>query len=136
MTRVSVFAGSMLAMVLLLSLVISGPLRGTASSQDDNPVFAAYVPFVDGQLRPDRAAVRAFVETGSLSTNCLVTLAESTNPVPGTTVFCGPRVFEGRNGVLVGIFFPQPMPAPFFTSVTIYQEHARGYGAPVFYPGT
>jgi hypothetical protein len=84
MTRLSVFAGSMLATVLLLSLVIRGPLRGTASSQDDNPVFAANVGFGDNQFRPDRAAVRPFVETGSFSPTCLVTLSESNNPVPGT----------------------------------------------------
>jgi hypothetical protein len=132
MTRSSVFCVTLLATALLLSLVVSNTSR--VAAQDDGP-FAAYIGFTDAQLRPDRAAVRAFVPTGSLSPICLATLSESTNPVPGTTVFCAPRSFNGQNGILVSLFFPQPMPTGFFVSATVHQDHANTYGSPVFYPG-
>jgi len=136
MNRHSVFAGTLLATTLLLSFVISDTSRVAAStsSEDDNAVFAGNVPFGDAQVTPDGFAVRAFVPTGSLSQNCLATLSESNNAVPGITVFCGAREFQGQKGILFSAFFPQPIPSGLALSATIYQEHARGYGTPVFYP--
>lgn len=79
--------------------------------------------------------VRAFIPTGSLSRNCIVSLAESNAAVPGISVFCGPREFEGKMGLLVSLFFPFFVPSldDFFITATVYQEGARSYGSPVVY---
>lgn len=136
MTRSSVFAATLLATALLLSLVIPSTSRvaASASPRDDNPILAGNVLFGDAQVTPNGFAVRAFVPTGSVSPNCLVTLSESNNATPGISVFCGAREFEGQKGILFSAFFPQPIPSGLVLSATIYQERARGYGAPVFYP--
>ena len=53
----------------------------------------------------------------------------------GTVLFCGerePAGLGGVPGVLVSIFFPQPVPpAGFYVGVNLYQEGATSYGAPV-----
>lgn len=133
MTRSSVFTCTILAAVLLLSVVISGPSRVAA---DDNAPFAANILFGDGQVTPNRFVVSAFVPTGSVSRNCLVTLSESNNAIPGISVFCGARVFNGQQGVIFVAFFPQPIPSGLILSATIHQDHAQAYGTPVYYPGT
>jgi hypothetical protein len=81
-------------------------------------------------------AIRAFVATGSSSRNCLVTLGEANDPWIIGPVFCGPRTFEGREGVLIGVLFPsQNAGADITVGLTVYQEGARFYAAPVLYPG-
>ena len=79
--------------------------------------------------------VRAFVPTGSKSTKCLATLNETTYVAIGTVLFCGerePAGLGGVPGVLVSIFFPQPVPpAGLYLGVNLYQEGATSYGAPV-----
>ncbi len=102
------------------------------------PIGAARVEFTDAQLTSNRFAVRAFVPTGSLNLNCLTTLAESNFAIPGISVFCAPRSFNGQNGILISAFFPQPVPGEltdFVLVVTVYQEGARQYGTPVFFSG-
>jgi hypothetical protein len=81
--------------------------------------------------------IRAFVATGSKSANCLATLnemANSTYPF-GIVLFCGerePAGLGGVPGVLVSVFFPQPVsPAGFVLGVTLYQQGATTYGPPV-----
>jgi hypothetical protein len=88
----------------------------------------------------DSQTVRAFVPTGSKSVNCLTTLNEmGTNFFPtGITVFCGerePSAFGGVPGMLVSVFLPQPAPPDFVVSVTLYQQGAKKYGAPVLCTG-
>jgi hypothetical protein len=132
---------SAILVVVLLTLLTSA----TRSEDDDQftarPIGAQVIALGENELRPDRAAIRAFVPTGSLSNHCLATLSESNFPIPGTTVFCGPRVFQGQEGILFSVFFPQSiptglLPTGLFLSATVYQEGAHGYGTPVFYPGT
>jgi len=137
MTRLSVFGATLLATGLLLATVMSGApgVTASASSDDNERPFASTIPFGDGEVTPDRFNVRAFVPTGSMSTKCLATLSESNSAVPGITVFCAPREFEGQQGILFSAFFPQPIPSGLFLSATIHQDHAHGYGTPVFYPG-
>jgi hypothetical protein len=138
MTRFNVFGVTLLAAASMLSLVLFGTsrVRASAQSDDDNSSFAANLAFGDDQVTSNRFTVRAFVPTGSLDTNCLATLSESNNATPGITVFCAPREFQGQKGILFSAFFPQPIPSGLFLSATVHQDHARGYGAPVFYPGT
>jgi hypothetical protein len=78
--------------------------------------------------------VRAFVPTGSKSANCLATLNETNNFAFGIVLFCGerePAALGGVPGVLVSAFFPQPVPAGFVLTVTLYQQGATRYGTPV-----
>ena len=132
---------SVMLVVALLTLFA----RTTRSQDDDQfiarPIGAQVIALGDNQLRPDRGAIRAFVPTGGLSDHCLATLSESNFPIAGTTVFCAPRVFQGQQGILFSVFFPQSiptglLPTGLFLSATIYQEGAHGYGTPVFYPGS
>lgn len=132
---------SVLCLVSLVYLSHIVPGQASTRLQEDDQLGVRSIgvqvsAFGDAQLRPDRTTIRAFVPTSSLSDHCLVTLSESNFPVPGATIFCAPRMFQGQQGILVSVFLPQPMPAGFFLSASIYQEGAHGYGTPVFYPGT
>jgi hypothetical protein len=78
--------------------------------------------------------VRAFVPTGSKSPNCLATLNETNAFAFGIVLFCGerePAGLGGTPGVVVSAFFPQPVPPGFVLSLTLYQQGAASYGAPV-----
>ena len=136
MTRPSVYLGAVLA-VLFVLWTATGLSQSTLSSSSDDAsgIGAATIQFGDDQVTPNRFAVRAFVPTGSLSTHCLATLSESNFAVPGISVFCAPREFQGQTGVLFSAFFPQPIPPGLILSATIHQEHALRYGAPVFFCG-
>jgi hypothetical protein len=84
------------------------------------------------------SVIRAFIETDSTSLPCLVTLAESNDAVPGQTVYCGQRDFNGHHGLLISVFYPQdavPLPADLVVVVTVYQEFAQQCGPPTLYPG-
>jgi hypothetical protein len=136
MKRFRLPAAAILTTILLV-LLVQGRTSVSAFEHHDEEgwAFARTVQFGDSQVTPDGFNVRAFVPTGSLNTNCLATLSESNNAVPGIVVFCAPREFDGQKGVLFSAFFPQPVPSGLVLSATIYQQHAREYGAPVFYPG-
>jgi hypothetical protein len=85
-----------------------------------------------GQVDPGALSeVKAFVATGSSSSNCLATLSES-NFVGGTTLYCGARSYNGANGVWLHILLPDVAPGNLVMSVTVYQEGAQQYAAPVF----
>ena len=123
---------------LLLALVagLAGPPPVTSQGVSPLPPQArraVRIEFGDGQVTPDRGTVRAFVPTGSLSTSCLVTLSETNFAVPGLSVFCAPRVHQGRKGLLFSVFPPQPFPTGLILSATVWQENARSYGPPVFF---
>jgi hypothetical protein len=86
----------------------------------------------------DSQTVRAFVPTGSNSVNCLATFNETNNVQAGSSVFCGerePGAFAGTPGVLVSVFFSQPVTSDFVMSVTLYQQGAKKYGPPVLCTG-
>jgi hypothetical protein len=79
-------------------------------------------------------AFRAFVPTGSTSTNCLATLRESNVATTPMNLFCAPRTFNGVNGVLVAIFFNAPVGSDAAVGITLYQDGANSYGTPVLFP--
>lgn len=84
------------------------------------------------------SVIRAFIETDSTNLPCLVTLAESNDAVPGQTVYCAPRDFNGQHGLLISVFYPQdavPLGPDLVVVVSVYQDSAQQYGAPVLYPG-
>ena len=75
--------------------------------------------------------IRAFVPTGTTNANCFVTLGDTSFVQLGTLVFCAPRNPIFGEGVLVSIFYPAPPPPGLILTLTLYQEGARKYGAPV-----
>lgn len=93
--------------------------------------------------------LRAFVPTGSTNENILCTFAEnepgwSGAQLAGLTVMCRPREWEGQKGIGIAVFFPfEPTTdemvlennGEFRIHLTVFQEGARGYGAPVSCPG-
>lgn len=81
--------------------------------------------------------IKAFIPTDSSSVICLVTLAETMNAPGPPTIFCGQRNYQGVNGIFVHLNYPAPASNPaLLVNVTVYQEGAQRYGAPVFYPNT
>jgi hypothetical protein len=100
---------------------------------------AANVLFDASHLIPGAPVIRAFVPTGSTSTLCMVTLAETNFAPAGITTFCGQRFLFGQDGVELSIFYPTNYPLPqevpdFFLSVTLYQNGAQFYGEPIYVP--
>jgi hypothetical protein len=98
------------------------------------PIGAARVELSHAQVTND-FDIRAFIATDSLNPNCLVTMAESNFAVPGVSIFCAPRILDGQRGVLVSAFYPSPPPPDLGLTITLYQESAHGYAAPVLYLG-
>ena len=128
------YAMMVMLLALLLLVAVTSLSQSSASQwREAPPIGSGVVAFDDTQVTGNRFAVRAFVPTGSLSQHCLATLSESNFAIPGISVFCAPREFQGQQGILFGAFFPQPVPPGLILSATIYQEHAHGYGAPVFF---
>jgi hypothetical protein len=128
------YAMMVMLLALLLLVAVTSLSQSSASQwREAPPIGSGVVAFDDNQVTGNRFAVRAFVPTGSLSQHCLATLSESNFAIPGISVFCAPREFQGQQGILFGAFFPQPVPPGLILSATIYQEHAHGYGAPVFF---
>jgi hypothetical protein len=100
------------------------------------PIGAANVMFDSTVVPADGTRVRAFIATGSASSICMVTLNESNFAVAGATVFCGARVLNGQNGVLVSVFFPQQIEnvgSGLVLTANVYQQGATRYGAPIHY---
>ena len=97
-------------------------------------IGAANIAFGPEQLTTNGFALRAFVATRSSSLNCLATFSESNFAGARMAIFCAPRTFSGREGVLVSVFFDSPAPADLILSATLYQEGAQGYAPPVFFP--
>ena len=123
--------------VLLLSVALLVTFRQpTFAAESEGSLKTVSLNFTNAQVDPalNNQDIRAFVPTGSKSVNCLVTFNESNNAVPGMVAFCGerePAAFGSVPGVMVSVFFPQPVPPDLVLSVTLYQQGARRYGAPV-----
>src|SRR5215475_15872211 len=97
---------TVLASIFFLFIAVTS----LSQSVEAPPIGSTRVLFGDSQVTKNRYAVRAFVPTGSLSTNCLATLSDSNFAIPGISVFCAPRQFQGQKGVLFSAFFPEPIP--------------------------
>jgi len=127
------------ALAVVLAIIGIVGMTQQAPAQSDLrravPIGATSVTFTNEHVDQNNLDVRAFVATGSLSPQCLVTMAESNFAIPGLSVFCAPRNHDGQSGVLVSVFFPTPPPADLLLVVTLYQEHAQQYGSPVLYIG-
>ena len=129
--------------VLLLSatLVISShqPTFAQTEIPPSNPALnlnTVSITFTFAQIDPNEnnQVFRAFVPTGSTSTDCLATLNDTNIfPLPNA-LFCGnrtPSALGGIPGVTVSIFLPQPATPDSAVRVTLYQRDAKRYGLPV-----
>ena len=130
--------------VLLLSVILVVSLHKPSFAQtvgsSPNPALTlstVSLNFTTAQM-VDSQTVRAFVPTGSKSVKCLATFNETNNVQAGTSLFCGerePAAFRSTPGMLVSVFFSQPVTPDFVMSVTLYQQGAKSYGAPVLCTG-
>jgi len=80
------------------------------------------------------SVMRAFILTDSADPGCFVTLNESNAAGAGETVFCGvraPSLYGGRPGVMLTVFFQQPIPDGAVLWLNVRQNGARQYGPPV-----
>jgi hypothetical protein len=98
-------------------------------------IGATFIALQNQVVGIDNIKFRAFISTGSTSTNCLATLAESNTPRAAMSLFCGPRTLNGVDGVLVSIFFDTPVPSDALVTITLYQDGAKSYGTPVPFTG-
>ena len=106
----------------------------TSATTPETRASAAQIFLTNSQLDPNEnyQVIRAFVRTGTLDPNCLVTLGDTTFVVNGTLVFCAPRQPDNLGkGVMISIFYPFPPPEGFSLSVTLFQQSAQKYGPPV-----
>jgi hypothetical protein len=129
-----VIAIVILAGLLSMPSVAYGSVQSSEKSQGIRRINAGYIELTE-EHRTSSAGVRAFIPTDSSSPICLVTLAEASFPVPGMTVFCGNRVVDGVDGVIITIFYAVDLPDEFVVTLTVYQDDAKRYGEPVLYIG-
>jgi hypothetical protein len=110
------------------------------------PTLATAIPAIgiqNVQLNEDfvwsgaPAEMAAFIETGSLDSRCLATLAEA-NFAGGVGIkmlFCNPRQIErdGRlmNGLALRVFLDADAPGDVIVHVNYYQERMRTNPAPI-----
>ena len=145
MKTAKIAACSVLALVTMFLISSHKPILAQSEVPAANPALTPHtvsLNFTNAQLDPleGDGVIRAFVPTGSKSVNCLTSLNEiKTNVFPtGITIFCGerePSAFNNTPGILVSVFFTQPAPPDLALSVTLYQQGARFYGAPVLCTG-
>jgi hypothetical protein len=142
MKTATIVACAVLLLSATLVVLFHQPMfaqAGTTESEErEGHLNTVSLILTSAQLDPleGNGVVRAFVSTGSKSLNCLASLNEiRTNVFPtGITLFCGERepfAFGGVPGMLVSVFFTQPAPPDLAVSVTLYQQGAKKYGAPV-----
>jgi hypothetical protein len=125
-----------LVVVALTAVCVPQPstFAQTASlSQESRGLVPDQVFLTNAQVTPnDLQVIRAFVRTGTLNNNCLVTLGDTSFVAVGTLVFCAPRHPAGMGkGVLISVFYPQPPPPDFTLSLTLIQAGAEKYEPPV-----
>lgn len=135
---------------LSVGLVLPMVTTPSASAQAPHGLLIGATRVIVSDTNMDGGRLlRAFVPTGSSSENVLCTFAENEpgwgpEQLAGLTISCRPRTWEGRRGVGIAVFFPfEPASDPmvidnlgvFRIHLTVFQEGARGYGAPVSCPG-
>jgi len=125
-------------LLLLGALLLGFHPTGVAQTEVEGTLNTVSLNFNASFLNPleGNNVIRAFVPTHSRSVNCLTSLNEIGTSIPlnGIVVFCGEREpfgFGNVPGVLVSVFFPQTPDPGLVMSVTLYQQGARRYGAPV-----
>jgi hypothetical protein len=141
MKKTLIIVSVMIVVFVLLAIFSHQKLAAQAQSTHPLgvPIGATQIFLTNAQVNPDEnnQVIRAFIPTGSMSPNCLATLNDTNNFAFGTVLFCGNRHPSGsRPGVLVSIFFPAPVVPDMTMTVTLYQQGAIKYGAPVLCTAT
>lgn len=78
------------------------------------------------------STVSVFIPTGSKSKKCLLTVNETSTPTDLTQAFCAARHSDtDGDGVLVTLYYSYPIGNDFAATLTLWQEGARAYGAPI-----
>ena len=138
--------------VVAASLLVAALAVGTAaavgntwkappfSSIGINNVYFIGDTFAEGG--PDSTVLRVWMETGSRSEKCLVTIGEANHAPVVDGIFCSSRNVTlgdgaGHWGVLVTLVLPAPLTEynqpddPAWYSLNVYQEGARLFGDPI-----
>jgi hypothetical protein len=131
--RITKTMKSVLLVFAAVALFSTWPAISAQSATSATPSHPAQVFLTNAQIDPNfPSSIRAFVRTGSLSANCLTTMGDTSFVATGTIVFCAPREPAGLGkGVLVSVFYPQPPSEGLTLTMTLWQQGAKGYGAPV-----
>jgi hypothetical protein len=120
--------------VVCILFAITASISAQTPGASTAPNRPAQIFLTNDQLNPNEnfQVIRAFISTGTLNQNCLATMGDTSDVAIGTIVFCAPRQPAGLGkGILISVFYPQP-PSPGLTlSMTVMQEGARRYSAPV-----
>jgi hypothetical protein len=124
----------LLAITTAALIFVQPSIFAQAGAPATPPSHATQVFVTNAQLDPNEGfqVIRAFVRTGTLNQNCQVTMGDTSFVANGTIVFCAPRQPVGLGkGVLVSVFYPLPPSAGLTLSMTLLQDGARTYDAPV-----
>jgi hypothetical protein len=124
----------LLAVTTAAVIFVQPPILAQAGAPLTPPSHATQIFVTNAQLDPNEGfqVIRAFVRTGTLNPNCQVTMGDTSFVANGTIVFCAPRQPVGLGkGVLVSVFYPLPPSAGLTLSMTLLQDGARTYDAPV-----
>ncbi len=119
------------------SLLTSKILAQTAVTTEVSFRYSGYIRLNASYVVANTNTIRAFVETGSSSPYILATLGEATNTGPSVVkeIICGPRTYNGKQGVLITILLNQAMPSNGTFSLTLAQSDATNYQPPILYIG-
>jgi hypothetical protein len=124
--------------VLMLTAAVIICIQASVFAQAKKPSAApshtTQIFLTNAQLDPNEGlqVIRAFVRTGTLNANCLTTMGDTSFVATGTILFCAPRQPVGLGkGVLVSVFYPQPPPDGLTLSISLRQDGAQTYAAPV-----
>jgi len=73
--------------------------------------------------------VDAFIATGSMNSQCLTTINDSTLPWPGQTsgAYCDQVVHDGVQGLGIGVLLANPAPPDLMLVITVWQKGAQQY---------
>lgn len=138
MRRIMVIAATALVAVALVAGTVAG-----AGQLWKAPPFAAIginnVYGIDnsfGEGGTDSTVFRVWMETGSASEACLVTMGEANEGVAVDGIYCSSRnvtvaAGSARWGVLVTLVLAAPLPDGSWYSMNVYQEGAQRYGVPL-----
>jgi hypothetical protein len=126
---------SILLLVLVTATIVCIQPAIFAQSGDPNEgSHPDQIFLTNDHLDPNEGlqVIRAFIPTGTLNQNCLATMEDTSFVALGTIVYCAPRQPAGLGkGIMVSVFYPQPPPPGLTLSMTVLQQGAKRYGAPV-----
>jgi hypothetical protein len=111
------------SVAMLLLTPFQNQFPDKEKSQEGCPTPKGFFNLTNAQVNPDEnnQVIRAFIPTGSKSPKCLATMTDTNNFAYGTVLFCGEREPAGLNGtpgILVSIFFPEPVVSDLSMQIT------------------